>query len=163
MPDAVAEIRDDGLFLRDCLSQRFCNQLVGAGSMSEGRIDPLEGAYQVAKGRLEVEGVDSGWVGALEVARRLLRDVDLFLVYYDLRRRGRRVRRGVRPRTLIVSYSGRRMLEVLVLSEGRPTSVRRIVEWSKAAAKDDYEPIIAVVDDYGIVTYYSARASSSLA
>ncbi len=162
MVDLYARITGDILRLVRCLSVRFCNQMRSAGSLKEDVIDPLEGAYQLARGRIKVENVPSGWIGALEVVYRLVSDVDLFIVYYDLRRRGRRVKRGLRPRTLIVEYSRSRILEVLVLSEGRYTSLMEIADWSKSAARDEHLPVIAIVDDYGIVTYYEARASNTI-
>ena len=161
-PDLVGVLVESGIKVVECYSERFCRQLRNAGSLKGDIVDPLEGAYQVARGRIIVEGIPEGWTGALKIIDKLLGDIDLFIVFHDLRRRGRKVRRGLRPRTLIVEYSKNRSLEVLVLSEGVRTSIRKLVEWSRASVRDGFYPVIAVVDDYGIITYYEARASTIL-
>ncbi len=158
---ARASLRGE-LRLVDCLSERFCSQLEAHGSLRDGVIDPLEGAFQAARGRIIVDG-STGWPAALRVVEALIGDVDYFIVYYDLRRRGRRVRRGVRRRTLLVYYSPRRVAEVLVLSEGRRVTVESIIEWSRLASADGHEPVVAVVDSYGRATYYEARAARTIA
>jgi len=156
-----ARLEGGGLVLAECIVERTCRLMEAHGSLAGGRLDPLEAAYQAARGRLEVEGV-VGWPAALLIIERLIGDFDLFLVYFDLRRRGRRVRRGVRPRTLVVEYTQSRKVEILVLSEGAHMPLSRIVEWSELAAADDREPVVAVVDSYGRTTYYEARASRSV-
>lgn len=105
---------------------------------------------------------DEGWGAALDVIRSLGLDLELFIVYYDLVRRGRKVRPGVRPRTLLYEDGAGRTYEVLVLNEGNSVSVESLVEWSRRAAADSHEPIIAVVDESGGVTYYQSRAARSL-
>ncbi len=159
--EAVAVVIEGRVRVRECIAERLCQQLRGAGAMSGDSVDVLEAAYQVVRGRLVVEGYGSGWAGALKLVNDLLGDVDLFIVYYDLRRRGRRVKRGIRRRTLHM-IRGKEVVEVLVLSEGTSTSVRELFEWSSLASGDDHVPVIAVVDGYGEVTYYEARASGTL-
>jgi len=156
-----ARIAGDALVVEECVVERTCRLMEAHGSLVGGVLDPLEAAYQAARGRLEVGGV-AGWLAALTIVEELVGDFDLFIVYYDLRRRGRRVRRGVRPRTLVVEYTQARRAEVLVLSEGARVPLSRIVEWSELAAADDRDPVIAVVDSYGRATYYEARASRSV-
>jgi len=156
-----ARIAGGELVIVECLVERTCRLMEAHGSLAGGRLEALEAAYQAARGRLEVEGV-TGWPAAVRIVEELVGDFDLFLVYFDLRRRGRRVRRGVRPRTLVVEYTPARRVEVLVLSEGSRVPLSRVVEWSELAAADDREPVVAVVDAYGRATYYEARASKSV-
>lgn len=144
------------------MNEVFCNQLERAGAKRGETIDPLEAAYQLVRGRLAVEGLPGGWIGGIQLASMTVGDPDLFIVYYDLRRRGRRVRRGIRERTLLVARGEGRELEVLVLSEGAKTTFRDIAEWSRLAARDGFTPVVAIVDGYGVVTYYEARRTQSL-
>ncbi len=161
-PHVIAAVDGDSIVVRKCLEERTCRLMEEHGSLSGNIIDPLEAAYQAVKGKVAIDG-ETGWRAALRVAKDILGDLDLFLVYYDLRRRGRRVRRGVRRRTLIVAYTPSRRVEILVLSEGRRVRLSEIFEWSRLAAADGHEPVIAVVDSYGRATYYEARAAREIA
>lgn len=158
--DLVVEVEGGGVRLVECRSERLCRLMEEHGSLRGGLVDPLEAAYQAVRGRVALGGA-TGWEAALRIVTAVGVSVDLFLVYYDLRRRGRRVRRGVRPGTLLVDYGSRRV-EVLVLSEGVRIPLWRLVSWSRLAAGDGYEPVVAIVDSYGRTTYYTARASTSL-
>jgi tRNA-intron endonuclease len=145
-----------------CIDEAFCESLRRAGYLSEdGTLDPLEAVYQVSRGRAELEGCGGGWSCAIQMMAVLEIDLDLFTVYRDLRRKGRRPRKGFRRKTLLYEREGR-IYEVLVLSEGYVETLRSIIEWSRQAAADDHVPIIAVVDRTGLVTYYEARASRSI-
>jgi len=155
LAEASVRVVDGRVVLAGCGSERACRGL------DPDDIDPLEVAYRVVKGVLEVEGRGSGWGPALSLLEAVGVPVDLFIVFYDLRRRGRRVRRGVRPGTLLVDLGGRRF-EILVLSLGVKRRLGGLLEWSRLAAADDREPVIAVVDGYGSVTYYTARTSDSI-
>lgn len=160
--EAVLAVEGGRVTVKECINSRLCSNLRGAGTMRDNEVDPLEAAYQLVKGRVTVEGLPQGWIGGIQLVNMLLGDPDLFIVYHDLRRRGRRVRRGVRGRTLIVQRGEGREMEVLVLSEGGETSFSEIAEWSRLAARDGYTPVVAVVDGYGVVTYYEARVASAL-
>ena len=155
MPEAKARLDNGQVVFVECSSQRACRDIDPEGP------DPLEVAYRVVRGLIEVEGLGTGWGPALSMLERLKVPVDLFIVYYDLRRRGRRVRSGIRQGTLIVE-SGSRRFEVLVLSLGARTRLSSIIDWSELAVADDREPVIAVVDGHGSVTYYTARAAGSI-
>ncbi len=102
------------------------------------------------------------WAEALRIISEGDFDLELFLVYYDLRRRGRKVRLGHRPRTILLEERSNRIVEVLVLSEGRPVRASEIVEWSRLAVSDSHEPVLAIVDENGGITYYEARVVSDL-
>jgi len=160
--EAICTVDNGKVIIKECLNKKLCNQLKNAGALRDNEVDPLEAAYQLVRGRISIEGFPQGWTGGIQLANKLLGDPDLFIVYYDLRRRGRRVTRGLRPRTLIVSRGESNQLEVLVLSEGSKTTFRDIAEWSRLAARDGYLPVVAVVDGYGVVTYYEARSTQAL-
>ena len=102
------------------------------------------------------------WSSVLRALESLGLDLELFIVYYDLRRRGKRVRLGVRPRTLIYEEPSGKLFEVLVLAAGARVSLKEIIEWSRRASADSHEPVIAVVDENGGVTYYESRVVTQL-
>ncbi len=131
-----------------------------AVSGDAGDLDVLEAAYLVYRGKASFRG-ESGWGAAFKLLSEAGVDVDTFFVYMDLRRRGRRPRAGVRRRTLVYQHGSTRY-EVLVLSEGYPVTLGSLIEWSRVSASDGYMPIIAVVDRHGVVTYYEARAVTSI-
>ncbi len=120
----------------------------------------MEAAYSAASGKNLCPGFD-GWEGAMRILAREGIWLPLFIVYYDLRKRGRKARRGVRTNTLVYGHGGRRV-EVLVLEEGTGVEVRSLLEWSRIASGDGYTPVVAIVDRNGGVTYYEARALESL-
>jgi len=153
--EAVVRVEGGRIVLVECRGERACREL---DSMEP---DPLEVAYRVVKGVIEVEGSGTGWSPAFLLLESLQVPVDLFLVFYDLRRRGRRVRRGVRPGTLLAEYGSRRF-EILVLSLGSRRRLESLLDWSRLATADDREPVIAVVDGYGSVTYYTARVTEAI-
>ena len=156
----VVKVEDGIVKLVECRSERMCKLMEEHGSLYQGYLDPLEAAYQAVRGRVLL-GETSGWEAALKIISSTGVSVDLFLVYHDLRRRGRRVKRGMRPGTLLVDYGGRKV-EVLVLSEGVRVPLWKLFSWSRMASGDGYEPVVAVVDSYGRPTYYTARVSISL-
>lgn len=102
-----------------------------------------------------------GWQKALRILEELKVDVELFLVYYDLVRRGKKVRVGLRERTLIYEDGSGRIYEVLVLREGERISVQQLIVWGRRASADSHEPLIAVIDENGGVTYYETHVLRS--
>jgi len=162
-PAAARAIVEGGLVrLVKCLDKEFCRALRSAGYLDgQGRLDPLEAVYQVSRGRIEVEGCGSSWGCVFRLLTMLDIGLDLFVVYRDLRRKGRKPFKGFRPGTLLYKHEGR-VYEVLVLSEGYPVTLSQLVEWSRQSVADNHVPIVAVVDRTGVVTYYEARASRSM-
>lgn len=154
-PDPDKAVRD--AFLKP--GRLVVSALPGSGGCNSG-LDTLEAAYMAAAGKSPCPGVE-GWEGALRILEKEGVWMPLFLVYYDLRKRGRRARRGVRPNTLVYSHGSRRV-EVLVLEEGNAVSVGSLLEWSRIASGDGYTPVVAIVDRNGGITYYEARALESL-
>jgi len=103
------------------------------------------------------------WAKAIRLIEQLGLDLETFIVYYDLKKRGKKVTIGPRPRTLIYSLGPGRAAEVLILSEGTYVKPMDIVAWSERAVADAHEPVVAIVDETGGVTYYEARVIRGLA
>jgi tRNA-intron endonuclease len=79
-------------------------------------------------------------------------------VYRDLKRRGRIVVPGPREDTLLVKLRKKSPnfdYYVLVLEERRPVKLSTIVSFIEESTRNGWTPLIAVVDDYGDVTYYT--------
>lgn len=147
-----------GFKLEKCLDQEFCANLLRMGFADlKGNVEILEALDLLATGKVAIEG-RTGWDEALRYASMLGVKLSLFLVYHDLRRRGRKAKLGSRPNTLILNL-GSRKTEILVLEEGTPMTLENLAEWSRSAISSGYEPVVAVVDKYGVITYYEARAT----
>ncbi len=159
MAKARAIIRDGKVRIVECFEREFCKALILQGYIKDGYLDELEAAYQASRGYLSIDGAD-GWNAVFHLLDRCGVRLSFFLVYLDLRGRGRRVYRGLRHGTLYVRIG--KGLEVLVLEEGTPVTLRSLVDWSRQVVADGFEPIIAVVDRNGGVTYYEARVVEDL-
>ena len=158
---AIASLRDGKVIIISCIDKELCRSLEKAGYLEARVLDPVEAAYQLSRGRMLLEGCGTGWSCTLKLLQDFNVDIDVFAVYRDLRRKGRKPRMGFRPRTLLYEHNSR-VHEVLVLSEGYVEKLSRIIEWGRQAAADNHTPIIAVVDRTGIITYYEARATKSI-
>jgi tRNA-intron endonuclease len=155
---ALCETDEGGVRLVECVDRGFCASLAKSGYVRDpGYLEALEAAYQASIGAIVVDG-ETGWSKALDLVYRFSGNLALFIVYFDLRSRGRRVLRGLRRDTLIVK-TGRESLEVLVLEEGSEVRLEWLAEWAKAASGDGFGPVVAIVDRNGDVTYYEVRAS----
>ena len=81
-----------------------------------------------------------------------------FEVYIDLRQRGRIVAPGPRSNTLLVKY---RKIDknyryyVLVLEEDIEVPLTKLKSFIEEAHKNGWEPLLAIVDRYGDITYYT--------
>ncbi|MCE4610720.1 MAG: hypothetical protein F7B17_01970 [Desulfurococcales archaeon] len=158
---AIASLKNSKVVVTACLDKDFCRSLERAGYLEDNTLYPIETAYQLSRGRLLLEGCGTGWGCTLRLLHDFSIDLDMFTVYRDLRRKGRKPRLGFRPRTLLYEHNSK-VHEVLVLSEGYVERLSKIIEWGRQAAADNHVPIIAVVDRTGIITYYEARASKSI-
>lgn len=156
----VFDVRGDSVRLVECPEDHVCRALAERGYLEGDSVDPWEAAFMLARcTAVTVEG-GCGWLEALRAAG-LGGPPEMFFVYYDLRKRGRLVRRGVRRGTLLIVQKGVARVEVRVLVEGAPVSVGELITWSRLAAADEREPVVAVVSGHGDVTYYTARAVTS--
>ncbi|GAB6147568.1 SEN2-like domain-containing protein [Stetteria hydrogenophila] len=162
MPGAAIEgvLEGCGVRITGCGDPRVCRLLEERGYIENGVLDGLEAFYQAVAGRLSLQGL-TGWSAALAVVEACDVPFKAFITYLDLRRRGRLPRRGVRPGTLEVAR-GQKVYEVLILEEGETTTYGFLAEWSRSAVADGRQPVIAIVDRNGDVTYYEARAVKSL-
>jgi len=158
--EAVLEVslNKEGAFIKKCFNRDFCKQL---GLEENQRIDGLEAAYFLSIKKACIGG-RSGWDEALDFLEKLSVPLHLFIVYYDLRRRGRKVQRGLRDSTLLADVPGRKKIEVLILREGEEVKPSSISNWSELAVSDSYTPVVAIVDKNGEVTYYESRIYSDL-
>ena len=77
-----------------------------------------------------------------------------FTVLTDLRNRGRKTRSGFSQNTLIYEWGSEKIM-VFVTEENSPIIANDLVEWIKISLSKGYQPVIAVVDAHGDVTYYS--------
>ncbi|WP_292320485.1 hypothetical protein [Caldisphaera sp.] len=142
--------------VKACNNKDFCEQLEKNGLMVNNYISSLEGSYLVAIERANMNGQTS-WKKALEIIKYYKIPLNIFLVYFDLRRRGRRVWEGSRDNTLISETANLKKFEVLVLGEGNSITTSQIAEWSNLAVADSHIPVIAIVDKNGEITYYESR------
>lgn len=75
-----------------------------------------------------------------------------FVVLYDLRSRGRRAKAGFSDNSLIFERGSRYI--VYVTEENAPITSNELVNWVESALSKGYEPLLAIVDAHGDVTYY---------
>ncbi len=121
---------------------------------SEGKylIDVSELAYLVFRDLVRVRDRD----GSLDLGdlfskySRSKYDWIKFTVLLDLRSKGRRAVAGFGENDLIYDKT-----MVFVVEENSPLKSLKIVEWVEAALRMGYEPVIAIVDAHGDVTYYT--------
>lgn len=159
---ARASIAQGSVQLVECMDQSFCDVLRQRNYLTDNIIEPLEAMLQAVRGRLEVENIGTGWQAFLAIATLLNVELKLAIVYLDLRKRYPEVRKGPRPDTLLARGKRGRPLEVLVLEEGEEVTVSQLGSWSTAASGDGHDPVVAVVDRNGQVTYYEARTVTQL-
>jgi tRNA-intron endonuclease len=159
---AHLKVTDEGkVVIEKCLDQEFCANLVRIGVADlRGNVELLEALHLLATRRIAIEG-KTGWEKALKYARKFNIKLSLFMVYHDLRKKGRKAKLGTRPGTLILNIGSRRT-EILVLEEGVLMTLEDLAEWSRSSMSSGYEPVIAIVDRYGVITYYEARAVNSI-
>lgn len=150
------DINDNKLVIRNCINKDFCDQLIKTYVIINNSINVLEASYLIAIEKASINS-KAGWEEALELIKRYEIPLQLFLVYYDLRKRGRRVWEGARSNTLISETTNLKRIEVLVLKEGDLINAYDIANWSELAVSDSHIPIIAIVDKNGDITYYESR------
>ncbi len=97
-----------------------------------------------------------------KLMRELLRENPdiwvLFEVYLDLRKRGRLPAPGPRPNSLLLRKSKkdpRFTRYILVLEESRLINIEQLYSFVEEARKNGWDPLLAIVDRYGDITYYS--------
>ncbi len=126
------------------------------------RLHPVEVAYTLYRDSSIVVS-DSGSVYdfrsfILEYSSRNPLALPLFEVYLELRRRGRLPVPGPRENTLILLRSRRNPKPthyILVVEEGRPIPITTLDTFVEEARRRSLEPVLAIVDRYGDVTFYT--------
>lgn len=144
-------------------AKSLCSSLLKSGFMSEDHyVDALEALYQTALENAVYEGRD-GWRAVVELLKILDIELSLFLVYYDLRKKGRRVKTSPYPRSdLVLEGSSGRIAELLVLEAGERVKLRDIAEWARLVQASSHVPVVAIVDELGAITYYEVSALTTL-
>jgi len=147
-------------------ADRLYRQGYGALSGMGLELHPIEAAYLVWSGKLEVVREEGGSVGLRELMRLFMGDPAGFLkyvVYSDLRRRSRVVVYERATEFLRLYPKGARIGEaaakdlVLPLSEDQTIPHKYILDRVEKAARLRKGLILAVVDDEMNVTYYRAQ------
>lgn len=160
MAKAVARLMGGRVFV-DCRDREFCEALEKQGYLEGGELEALELLYQLSQEEVELEG-RSGWETLLGAMKELSIRFSVFLVYLDLRKRGRWPRRSVRKDSLLVRLPSGKVGEVLVLEEGEGRKLEDVIEWVRAVQAMERVPLLAVVDKAGVISYYEARALKKL-
>ncbi len=139
----------------------------------EVKLHPLEVAYILFLGEGVAITEDGERLGFEEYLGRVLKALEercskegrdcvlsklfwsMFTVYYDLRRRKRKVIPEVRREgTILEIRKGRWWAEFLVLEEGIETTIEYLTTWMEDVRANDMMPVVAIVDRNGSVTYY---------
>lgn len=136
---------------------------LGVGSKSVVRnvymIDVAEAAYIVFSGAAELIDENGAPISLEDLFSKYSRskyDWIKFTVLLDLRTRGRRARSGYSENTLILERNGDRKM-IFVAEENSPIKSGKLIEWAEDAVRKGYDPVIALVDANGDVTYYTMR------
>ena len=129
-------------------------------TLSRTGITLTEALYLIYKGyKIEVNGEEKSFKELLAESARTNPYAWVELeVYIDLRRRGRIIHRGPRPHTFLVKRRKNAPAYdyyVLVLEENRLIPLRQLTEFVEEARKNDWTPLLAIVDRYGDIVYYT--------
>lgn len=79
-----------------------------------------------------------------------------FTTFLDLRNRGRIAQPGYGENVLIFEMKGQRYA-VYVVEENSPLNTKELLSWIDSALLKNLEPLLALVDANGDVTYYTMR------
>ncbi len=122
-------------------------------------LDPFHVVYKAKKGQVSIVGLDGRQLSWFDVARVLSASWHdfwiMFAVYYDLRERGRILAHGPLPNSFTLYMGGKPKLNVFVAEETVSFPVKRLLDWMNASRKMGREPVLAIVDKHGDVSYYT--------
>lgn len=152
-------IESGKLKITECLSDRLCSKLKEYGKIQDDYLEIYEGGFLAYRGMLEVNGKSGE--EAFENILPLIDDFLVFQVYLDLRKKGKKVVRGPASRSLLL-IEGSRIYEIHVLGEGENTTPKDIVKLAEYSSANARQPVVAIVDSTGIITYYTMRKSDSI-
>ncbi len=133
------------------------------GPVKEGKIHVIEALYLLYKGVAQVVDKNGKDIDFEELIR-MYSIVNPyawveFETYLDLRKRGRHPVPGPRPHTFLLRRRKRENKYthyILVLEENRLISLETLYSFIREAFSNSWEPILAIVDRYGDITYYEA-------
>ncbi len=133
------------------------------GPLNNNKIHVIEALYLIYRGIANAFNREGEPISFEELMRLYSIDNPYawveFETYLDLKKRGRHPIPGPRPHTFLLR---RRKMEqkythyVLVLEENRPISLETLYSFIREAFSNSWEPILAIVDRYGDLTYYEA-------
>ncbi len=156
----VIDVTSDGKLLVDVEPTTLLNN-IGLGFYNKNVglyvLDIAELAYVIYRSIaivLDKNGVELDLMNLFNKYSRSTVDWIKFTVLLDLRDRGRKARAGYHKNSLIYS-KGNSKIMVFVTEENAPLRAALLVEWISSALSKGYEPVLAVVDAHGDVTYYS--------
>jgi len=151
----------DGALIRD--GAKEAARLLGYPNEPR-KISLIEAAYLIYIGNAEALTEDGQRLTFRDVISIALKRSAyawvLFEVYYDLRKRGKIPVPGPRPHSLLVRRSKKALRYshyILVLEESRKLPIEELFSFVEEAMHNQWEPIVAIVDRYGDITYYSMR------
>jgi hypothetical protein len=143
------------------------------GTGEEMTLHPLEVAYILFLGEGKAITPEGEELGFIEYVGRVLSVLDerckregsgcllsklfwsMFTVYYDLRKRKRKIIPEVRREgTILEIRRNKWWAEYLVLEEGVEITIDELLTWIEDVRANDLNSIVAIVDRNGSVTYY---------
>lgn len=133
------------------------------GPIREKRIHVIEALYLLYRGLAQLIDKNGDNIGFEELMRlySIMNPYAWveFETYLDLRRRGRHPIPGPRSHTFLLRRRKRENKYthyILVLEENRLINLETLYSFIREAFSNNWEPILAIVDRYGDVTYYEA-------
>jgi tRNA-intron endonuclease len=122
-------------------------------------LDLFEAVYKAKKGEMTLIDEDEKILSWFDAARILSKFKHnfwiMFSVYYDLRERGRNLSYGPYENSFTLYMKDKPLYHVFVTEETFSFPVSQIVEWLESSMKMGREPILAIVDKHGDVSYYT--------
>lgn len=141
------------------------SRLLGRSIREGARITLIEAAYLVYIGAAKVASINGKELSFRDLMRHALTKNPYawveFEVYYDLRKRGKLPVPGPRPHSLLLRRSKkdpRYTHYILILEESRRIEIETLTSFVEEALHNQWEPLVAIVDRYGDITYYSVRS-----
>jgi len=160
-----AELTEDGkAIVRGGHARRLYSEGFGILKGDVLELEDVEVAYLAYRGT--VKPVFKGEEVSLEKLFQILERNNpelplMFTVYQDLRMRGRVVRPGYRRNVLLLYTKGAKSVAdkavYVVGEETAEFTIEELIKWITEALKLNKEPIVAIVDKHGDVTYYEVK------
>uniref|UniRef100_A0A7J3ZL91 tRNA intron endonuclease catalytic domain-containing protein n=1 Tax=Fervidicoccus fontis TaxID=683846 RepID=A0A7J3ZL91_9CREN len=124
----------------------------------EKEIDVYQLAYSCKKGGTKVVGPEGRELTWFDIIKLYSKDEPrawiMFSVYYDLKERGRVVKRGPHKEGFTLYRGDKPVANVFVLEETVQFKISKIIEWLDYSRRQQRDLIIAIVDKHGDTSYY---------